>query len=69
MNSEDTFAYVFVLCFLSVMFMIGYIEYKSHELKKHAIDNGYEQVLIPGKTVPIWKKVDGNKCLEKTNGT
>lgn len=69
MNSDNVFLCLFAICFLAVIFGIGYSVHEAYEFEKYAIDNGYEQVLVPCKTIPIWKKVDSNKCLEKTNGT
>jgi len=49
---------ILVLCILGlfVFLFCSYATYKSYDFQKYAIDHGYEQVLVPCKTEPIWVK-------------
>jgi len=47
---------------------ISYVNYMDYEFSKKAIESGYVQGSLPGKSGVYWVKPDGSqcKCLEKS---
>lgn len=57
---DDTGVMLLLVFIIFILVVVGIVTYLDYKVTIKAMELGYEQVLVPGKSSPIWRKINDN---------